>query len=75
MRLVMVDQFVLNVVSQKSHPGRLATVWITSLDFMLDSVEKKGRNAEQLDTCSAQSTTKLFSAVTFHIQNFVGNRS
>jgi hypothetical protein len=73
MRLVMVDQIVLDVVSQKSHPGWLATVWITSLDFMLDSLEKKGKNAEQLDTCSAQSTARLCSDVTFHIQNFVGN--
>jgi hypothetical protein len=40
MQLVMVDQFVLNFVSQESHPGRLATVWITSLDLMLDSFEK-----------------------------------
>jgi hypothetical protein len=71
----MVDQFGLNVVSRKSHPGWLATVWITSLDFMLDSLEKKGKNAEQLDTCSAQSTARLCSDVTFHIQNFVGNRS
>jgi hypothetical protein len=71
----MVDQIVLGIVSQKSHPGRLATVWSTSLDFMLDSVEKTGKNAEQLDTCSAQSTARLFSDVTFHIQNFVGNRS
>jgi hypothetical protein len=37
----MVDQFLLDVMSQKSHPGRLATV-ITSLDFMLDSFEKTG---------------------------------
>jgi hypothetical protein len=43
MQLVMVDQFVLDIMSQKSHPGRLATVWITSLDFMLDSFEKKGK--------------------------------
>jgi hypothetical protein len=42
---------------------------------MLDSLEKKGKNAEQLDTCSAQSTAELFSDVTFHIQNFMGNRS
>jgi hypothetical protein len=41
MQLVMVDQIVLDIVSQKSHPGRLATVWIT-LDFMVDSVEKTG---------------------------------
>jgi hypothetical protein len=75
MQLVMVDQIVLDFVSQKSHAGRLATVWITSLDFMVDSVEKTGKNAEQLDTCSAQSTARLFSDVTFHIQNFVGNRS
>jgi hypothetical protein len=39
----MVDQFGLNVVSQKSHPGRIATVWITSLDFMIDSLEKKSK--------------------------------
>jgi hypothetical protein len=71
----MVDQIVLDVVSQKSHPGWLATVWITSLDFMLDSLEKKGKNAEQLDTCSAQSRSRLLSDVTFHIQNFVGNGS
>ena len=75
MQLVMVDQIVLDIVSQKSHPGRLATVWITSLDFMLDSLEKKGKNAEQLDTCSAQSRARLFADVSFHIQNFVGNRS
>jgi hypothetical protein len=42
MQLVMVDQIVLDFVSQKSHAGRLATVWITSLEFMLDSLEKKG---------------------------------
>jgi hypothetical protein len=42
MQLVMMDQIVLDVVSRKSHPGRLATVWITSLDFMVDSVEKTG---------------------------------
>ena len=71
----MVDQIVLDIVSQKSHPGRLATVWITSPDFMVDSVEKKGENAEQLDTCSAQSTARLFSDVTFHIQNFIGDES
>jgi hypothetical protein len=75
MQFVMVDQIVLSIVSQKSHPGRLATVWITSLDFVLDSLEKKGKNAEQLDTCSAQSSARLFSDVTFHIQNFVGKRS
>jgi hypothetical protein len=73
MQLYMVDQFVLDIVSQKSHPGWLATEWITSLDFMLDSLEKKGKNAEQLDTCCAQSSARLFSDVTFHIQNFVGN--
>jgi hypothetical protein len=71
----MVDQIVLDIVSQESHPGRLATVWITSLDFMLDSLEKKGKNAEQLDTCSAQSKDMLFADVTFHIQNFVWNKS
>jgi hypothetical protein len=38
----MADQIVLDIVSRKSHPGRLATVWITSLEFMLDSLEKKG---------------------------------
>ena len=75
MQLVMVDQSVLDIVSQKSHPGRIATVWITSLDFMLDSLEKKGKNAEQLDTCSAQSSARLFSDMSFHIQNFVGNGS
>jgi hypothetical protein len=75
MQLVMVDQIVLDVVSQRSHPGWLATVWITSLDFMLDSLEKKGKNAEQLDTCSAQSSARLFVDVTFHIQIFVGNGS
>jgi hypothetical protein len=75
MQLFMVDQIVLDIVSQKSHPGRLATVCITSLDFMLDSLEKKGKNAEQLDTCSAQSKCRLFADVTFHIQNFMGNRS
>jgi hypothetical protein len=31
MQLVMVDQIVLDIVSQTSHPGWLATVWITSL--------------------------------------------
>jgi hypothetical protein len=70
-----VDQFGLDIVSQDSHPGRLATVWITSLDFMLDSFEKKGENAEQLDTCFAQSRCRLFADVTFHKQNFVGNGS
>jgi hypothetical protein len=54
---------------------RLATVWITILDFMLDYLEKKGKNAEQLDAFSAQSSVRLFSDVTFHIQNFVGIRS
>jgi hypothetical protein len=38
----MVDQIVLDIVSQESHPGWLATVWITSQDFMVDSLEKKG---------------------------------
>jgi hypothetical protein len=71
----MVNQFALGVVSQKYHPGRLATVWITSLDFVLDSVEKRGENAEQLDTYFAQSRCRLFADVTFNIQNFVGNRS
>jgi hypothetical protein len=71
----MVDQIVLEIVSQKSHPGWLATVWITSLDFMLDSVEKTGKNAEQLDTCFAQSSARLFADVSFNIQNFVGNES
>jgi hypothetical protein len=75
MQLVMVDQFLLDIVSQKSHPGRLTTVWITSLDFMLDSLEKKGKNAEQLDTCFAQSSARLFADVSFHIQNFMGNGS
>jgi hypothetical protein len=42
MYLDMVDQIELEIVSQESHPGRLATVWITSLDFMVDSVEKTG---------------------------------
>jgi hypothetical protein len=42
MQLFMVNQFGLEILSQKSHTGRLATVWITSLDFMLDSVEKTG---------------------------------
>jgi hypothetical protein len=70
-----VDQFGLDIVSQDSHPGRLATVWITSLDFMLDSFEKKGENAEQLDTCFAQSRCRLISDILFHIQNFVGKRS
>jgi hypothetical protein len=42
MQLVMVDQIVLDVVSQKSHPGWLATVWRNGIDFMLDSVEKTG---------------------------------
>jgi hypothetical protein len=75
MQLVMVDQIVLAIVSQESHPGRLAKVWITSLDYMLDSLGKKGKNAEQLDTCSAQSSARLFVDVTSHIQKFVGNRS
>jgi hypothetical protein len=75
MQLVMVDQFVLDIVSQESHPGRLATVWRTSLDFMLDSVEKTGKNAEQLDTCSAQSKSRVFADVTFHIQKFMVNGS
>ena len=75
MQLVVVDQIVLDILSQKSHPGKLATVWITSLDFMLDSAIKKGKNAEQLDTCSAQARSRLFSEVIFHIQKFVGNRS
>jgi hypothetical protein len=43
MQLVMVDQIVLAIVSQKSHPGRLATVWSNSLGFMLDSLEKIGQ--------------------------------
>jgi hypothetical protein len=71
----MVDQIVIDIASQESHAGKLVTVWSTSLDFMVDSVEKKGKNAEQLDTCSAQSKDMLFADVTFHIQNFVGNRS
>jgi hypothetical protein len=71
----MVNHIVLDIMSQKSHPGWLATVWITNLDFMLDSLEKKGKNAKQLDTCSAQSSARLFSDVPFHIQNFMGNRS
>ena len=71
----MVNQIVLDIVSQKSHPGRLATVWSTSLDFMLDFHEKKGKNAEQLDTCSAQSRARLFADVSFDIQNFMGNGS
>jgi hypothetical protein len=71
----MVDQIVIYFVSQRSHPGWLATVWITSLDFMLDSLEKKGEKAEQLDTCSAQSSARLFADVPFHIHNFVGNGS
>jgi hypothetical protein len=75
MQLFMVDQIVLDVVNQESHPGRLATVWRTSLDFMLDSIEKQGKNAEQLDTCSAQSSARLFADVSFNIQNFVGNES
>jgi hypothetical protein len=75
MQLVMVDQNVLDIVSRKSHAGKLSMVWGTSLDFMLDSLEKKGKNAEQLDTCSAQSRSRLFADVTFHIQNFMGNRS
>ena len=65
----------VDIVSQKSHAGKLVTVWSTSLDFMLDSVEKKGKNAEQLDTCSAQSRCRLFVDVSFHIQSFMGNRS
>jgi hypothetical protein len=75
MQLVMVNHIVLDVVSQKSHPGWLATVWITSLDFMLDSLEKKGKNAEQLDTCFAQASVRLFADVSYHIQNFMGNGS
>jgi hypothetical protein len=75
MQLFMVDQIVLDIMSQKSHPGWLATVWITSLDFMLDSLEKKGKNAEQLDTCFTQSSAMPFPNESFHIQNFVGNRS
>jgi hypothetical protein len=71
----MVDQIVLIIVSRKSHPGRLATVWITSLDFRLDSLEKKSKTAEQLDTCSTQSRARLFADVSFHMQNFVGNGS
>jgi hypothetical protein len=74
MQLVMVDHIVLIIVSRKSHPGRLATVCITSLDFVLDSLEK-GKNAEQLDTSSAYLSAKLFVDVTFHIQNFMGNGS
>jgi hypothetical protein len=66
---------VLDIVSQESHPGWLATAWITSLDVMLDSVEKTGKNAEQLDTCFAQSSVRLFVDVSFHIQNSMGNRS
>jgi hypothetical protein len=42
MHLFMVDQIVLDIVSRKSHPGKLSMVWITSLDFKLDSVEKTG---------------------------------
>jgi hypothetical protein len=42
MQLVMVDHIGLDSVSQKSHAGKLSTVWITSLDFMLDSLEKVG---------------------------------
>jgi hypothetical protein len=38
----MVNHIGLDIVSQESHPGRLATVCITSLDFMLDSLEKTG---------------------------------
>jgi hypothetical protein len=38
----MVDQIALDIMSQKFHAGKLATVWITSLDFMLDSLEKTG---------------------------------
>jgi hypothetical protein len=71
----MVNQFALDVVSQKSHPGKLATVCMTSLDFMLDSLEKKGKNAEQLDTCSTQSRCRLFADVSFHIQTLMGNGS
>jgi hypothetical protein len=75
MQIFMVDQFVLDILSQKSHAGRLATVWITSVDLSLILLKKQGKNAEQLDTCSAQSSARLFSDVTFHIQNFMGNRS
>jgi hypothetical protein len=71
----MVDQVVFDIVSRESHAGKLVTVWSTSLDFMLDSLEKKGKNAEQLDTCSTQSRCRLFADVSFNIQNFVGNRS
>jgi hypothetical protein len=69
----MVDQIELDIVSQKSHPGRLATVWSTSLDLCLILLKKQGKNAEQLGTCSAQSTARLFADVSFHTQNFVGN--
>jgi hypothetical protein len=68
MQLFMVDQIVLDIVSQKSHAGKLATVWITSLDFMLDSLEKKGKNAEQLDTCFAQSKSRMFADVIPHTE-------
>jgi hypothetical protein len=72
----MVDQFGIDIVSQKSHAGKLATVWITSaLTLGLILLKKQGENAEQLDTCTAQSSARLFSDVTFHIHSFVGNRS
>jgi hypothetical protein len=41
MQLVMVDQFVLDIVSQESHAGGLATVWITSLDCLCLILLKK----------------------------------
>jgi hypothetical protein len=42
MQLFMVDQIVFDFVSQKSHAGKLTTVWSTSLDVSVDSVEKVG---------------------------------
>jgi hypothetical protein len=37
----MMDQIVIDVVSQKSHPGKLSMVWSTSFDLMLDSLKKR----------------------------------
>jgi hypothetical protein len=75
MQLFMVDQIELDIMSQESHAGRLATVWNTSVNLRLIILKNQDKKAEQLDTCSAQSTAKLFVDVTFYIQNFVGNGS
>jgi hypothetical protein len=76
-QLDMVDQIVLNNVSQKSHASKLWMVWSTNpaQTLCLILLKKTGKNAEQLDTWSAQSSARLFSDVSFHIQNFVGNES